>query len=336
MSLLYLDGFDHLASADLPMKYSVSGSPTVTTTGARTNRCVQMVTNQNIQRTVSVTSQILFVGVAVKVDSLVAGNELCAILDSGTVQGHIVLNANGTMSVYRATGTSNLLGTTTFAMSTGTWYYVEFGWAVHPTSGVINLSVDGVNVLTLTGQNTRAGSTNTCNGYKLTGQTSATNSFDDLYITNAVGASPHNTFLGPGRVETLYPSSLGEFNEWTSSTAPGSQAGDVNEALANGDTNFNYTSITGNRETYNFGSLSGPSQRVLGVMAVGIVRNDDGGSHSVKVSSRPLSTWYYGIAQGITAAYAAYSQVWATSPQTGALWTVAELNSTQFGIKLES
>lgn len=337
MSLLFLDGFDHLLAADLPTKYSVSGSPTITGTGARTGLCVSMVTNVNIQKALTVTNQIMLIGVAVKVDSLVAGNELIAVLEpSLVVSGHIVLNANGTLSVYRGTGTSNLLGTTVNTFSTGTWYYVEFAWAVHSSLGVMNLYVNGVNWLTLTGQNTRVGSVDVCNGFKLTGQTAAVNKFDDLYICNAAGPSPHNTFLGPGRVETLLPNGEGDKLDWTSLLG-GSKFTDVSEAQADGDTSYNYTSLAGNEESYTFGNLSAPTQRVLGLSVTAMCAAGDGMSHSIKLTAKPSSTTFFSSpAQSLSGSFAPYQAMHPINPQTGGLWTVAEVNAAIFGIKLES
>lgn len=334
--LLHLDGFDHLLAADLAMKYSVTGSPTITTSGARTNRCLTCVTNQAVTRNTTQSALIMFVGVAVKVDSLVASNDLIVILDGSTIQGFLTLNANGTLSVYRGGGT--LLGTSTVALSAGTYYYIEFGYNVHSSLGAYNVLLNGVDILDAQNVNTRgaAASTNYANTFRLQGVTAATNKFDDLYVTNNVGPSPHNAYLGVGRVETLYPDGNGDQADWTSAAGGTAVFGDVSEAQCDSDTSYSYTSLAGNRQNYTADNVSGPTQQVVGVMVTAIVAFGDAGPHSIKLSTKPSTTNYDGEAQSITAAYLAYEQAFAINPQTGALWTPAELNAAKFGIKLES
>jgi hypothetical protein len=73
---------------------------------------------------------------------------------------------------------------------------------------------------------------------------------------------------------------------------------------------------------------------VKAVQATALARKDDAGSRSIALVARPGSTDRVGSTQAVSDGYAGYAQVWDTNPDTSAGWTVADLNSSQFGQRL--
>lgn len=146
----FFTGFDHMVTADLttgvtPRFTSVSGtSPTVQTTikrhGTSALRCNG--TSATAIKAGLSNSVTRYLGFAMYVDDVASGSlttGFAALGDAGFGSllfagggAHVtlVLNSSGTIGVYRgkdlgATGVGTLLGTTTNAIGSDTWYYIE-------------------------------------------------------------------------------------------------------------------------------------------------------------------------------------------------------------------
>jgi hypothetical protein len=108
------------------------------------------------------------VGAAFKYSTLPAFvRAIISIMDGTTEQMGLTLNTDGTLSARR--GGSTILGTTSFNLSTGIWYYVEFKVTIHDSTGTAQIKVDGDSKLSLTGQDTKQTSNATANSIRLFG-----------------------------------------------------------------------------------------------------------------------------------------------------------------------
>ncbi len=130
-------------------------------------------------------------GCALKFSSLLEYGFL--ILLDGTVGVVLHLEPTGKLSFYRG---STLLGTSAAAcVSVGPWYYVEVkvtcGGGV---SGSYEVRVNGVNVLSASGVNTKEGVHDYYTKLKVQGM-GAIYDIDCLYFLDSIGAS-YNDFLG--------------------------------------------------------------------------------------------------------------------------------------------
>src|SRR5579864_7466676 len=144
-----------------------------------------------------------------------SGQTICEFLDnSKAVQVLFAVNASGTISAYRAS-TSNLLGTTSSAISVNTWNYLEFKVKCDPTTGTVDVHFNNGNVLSLTGQNTQGQSTATLGFIRMAGVAAVTTYYQDLYVCDTTGGAPANTFLGDCRVWTSNPTANGNYTAWT-------------------------------------------------------------------------------------------------------------------------
>lgn len=336
MSTLHLDGFDHYATADITQAYTTSGTATITATNARNGTCLSLSNGGYINYALSTSWNTLFAGFALRTASLATAIDFISFYYSGTIQIHAVLNTNGTISIYRGTGTGTLLGTTSTALSINTWYYIEFG-SSFVNSSIINFRINGVDALTLSAQNTNPAASGKANAIRLTSSTSTTVLFDDWYVNNYVGPSPNNSFLGDVRMEFDVPSSDGAYTAWTASA--GARYAAIDDTTPDGATTYIYTSNPTDKDSANFGSLSGPTQQVLAA-SLWASAGTDAGTHTFKMFTQPSlatnATIYKSPAYTFGTSYSYFENVWDINPQTGAAWTVAEANAAQFGVEYVS
>lgn len=158
----------------------------------------------------------MIVGFAVKI-SVNTNQDLIQLWgDAGTSQ-HITLRlaTSGFFEIYRGPPATNLLGTSSVALALSTWYYVELKARLHDTAGTVDVRVNGVNVLSLAGQDTKnAGTETVFNLLKINAIGNSWVILDDLYVCNGAG-TVNNDFLGDVRVERLIPNGAGSNNQWT-------------------------------------------------------------------------------------------------------------------------
>lgn len=222
MSLLFTDSFDLYNT--LSQKYdTVNGSPSISTTSPRTGAQSMKTTGsgQYVQKNITL-AQTLICGVGV---DLVSGSpgvfNIFTLLDGATPQVAITCDGSGHLLAYRSSpgiGGNVLLGTSSAAMTYGTYHYIEAKVKVDSTTGTVDIHVDGISFLSLSGQNTQVTAFPQVGGVALgtwSGGGSITAMYwDDFYICDSTG-SFNNTFLGPTSVLAILPTGNGTSDQWT-------------------------------------------------------------------------------------------------------------------------
>jgi len=191
MALLFMDSFDHYATADITEKWTaittvvngIGKAPIIGaygrngTSGLRTATAgggTDVALGPTI--TVAPTGGVCLFGAALKYANLSAfavypcGKEAWKGGGVGEGSNYIVrcfnnndalwfarVNTDGTISVLRDPGTTScvVLGTTTNALQAGVFAYVELKVTVHDSTGTVDVRINGAAGLSLTGQNTR-------------------------------------------------------------------------------------------------------------------------------------------------------------------------------------
>lgn len=275
-------------------------------------------------------------GFAVRILDISAGNaHLVALLDGAVVHCGLAIQAStNLLFAWRGT-TGTVLGTPAATpLPVNTWVYVEAKFTISDTVGVVVVRVNGTPVISLTNQDTRNAGNATANTVRMGPAASFGTSldFDDLYICDTTG-SVNNDFLGDCKVEQVLPTGAGASTLWTPSA--GSNWDAVNDSPApDGDTTYVSSATAGQTDLYAFGDLGVASGTVKAVQATVLARKDDAGSRSLAVVARPGSTDRVGATQAVGDNYAGYTEVWNTNPDTAAAWTVAEVNASQFGVRM--
>jgi hypothetical protein len=272
------------------------------------------------------------------------GQGLLSVLDVATPQVTVRLNPDMRLSVVRGAHDGTVLGTTTTALSTGVWAYLELQTTIHPSSGTAALYINGVSALSLTGVNTRATANTSWNGVLMGSRTSASNTYivsagsdddyDDLYICDGSGSAPWNTVLGDVRAVRLLPTSDGANTGWTTSTGSTHYAL-VDEVGPNDETDYVSTTTTSAKDTYGFEDLpSGVT--VYGVQVNICARKTDAGTSTLTAVTRHSGTDYDATAQPLGTSYAYASFVLQTNPGTSAQWIESGVNGAEWGPKKAS
>lgn len=340
MALLFMDGFDHYATADFTKKWtSINASPQILpTSGRRGGGAARIdVYNTNLVfKTFPFTSNTWILGFAFNSGGGFGSASLAGILDGSTYQCELRTNSDGTMSVTR-NGTALTGGTSTRAMNAGTWNYIE--WKVTIADSIAANScvvrVNGEDWLSVAaGQDLKNSANAFANRIVIggSGPISMTNLlFDDLYVCDQTGPAPYNNFLGDVRIDTLLPNGDGTYQAWSPSTGT-THYTCVDENPIN-TTDSVQTAGVGNRDSYTFQDLPALTGNVLAVQTNIAAIKNDAGSRSVKTLVKSGATVSTGTAQALNNSYLYYNDMFVNDPNTGTAWTQAAINAAEFGVE---
>lgn len=259
-----------------------------------------------------------------------------------TVQLVLCLNPSiGKLEVRRTNTTGTLLGTSSghALLTAGSWFHVQMKASLNASAGgSVEVRLNGVTVLSLTGQTTSSVTQNVTHVGWGQNFTSAFYSWltDDIYVCDTVDATatqgqPNNDFLGDLRVAALLPSAAGDTTQWTPST--GANYTDVDEIPAN-TTDYVSDSVTGHRDLYNLADPAGTIGSVYGVRACYYATKTDAGAATLKPVIKENTVVTVGAAQGLSYGSwtGVHSAAWFVRPSDSAAWTSADLTALQVGM----
>lgn len=337
MTLLFMDGFDHYASADITKKYSVSSSATISSnTGRRSGGCYVGGKYHYTTKSLPSSSASVVFGMAVKLVSDASTTGLVSILEGTTV--HLTLGFVGTtggkIRITRGDSGGTLLATSTATLSIGFWYYVELKATIHDTTGSYELRINGGADVSGSSVDTRNGGasgvidTIQLGSYATIGTPA---SYDDFYICNQSGAT-NNNFLGDCRIDTLYPTSDGNYSAFTPSTGT-THYTLVDESTPN-TTDYNSGVNSGDRDSYGYQDLSSiTNQTIYAVQINAAALKSDAGARSLGTMSRLSGTDKDGTGAALGTSQMYISEIQETDPSSAA-WTQSNVNAAEFGVKV--
>ncbi len=342
MALIFMDGFDHYATADMTGKWtSFNNTPTIAAAvGRRSTQALSFGASSTYgaAKTLSTSGATWTIGFAIFPRSgTVTQGALFQFTDGGADQIGVYLNADLTMQMRR--GSTTLDSSSVATLTANVWQYLELKVVINNTTGTYELRLNGVNILSGTGKNTRSTANNSANGFKLgcltnglSGCTITTGWYvDDLYVCDGSGGS-NTTFLGDSRVDTLLPSGAGNSTGMTASA--GSNYDCVNEALENGDTDYVQSSTATTKDTYAFSDLSHTPTSVFGVQINMWSKKDDSGSRTMCAVTRSGGSDTDGATQAPNTSYSDLIEMLNQDPNGPAAWTKTSVNAAEFGVKV--
>lgn len=354
MAWEYGDSFDHFATADITEKWTQlfeSGAPVSGIISSANGRFGTSSFRSSIDsdadqaviyKTLSSSIATRLYGFAFKTDKLPTGTNAKAffeVRDAGTTQCDLRLLADGTL---RATRNGTTLGTSTFSISTGIYYYFEVKVTIG-SSGVFQVKVDNTTRLDLSGVNTQNTGAATHNqvgiGWGLGNLGSSgviLADYDDFYCIDTTGAD-NNDYLGDIHAEALFPNGAGNYSQWTLVDAALTNTlnyQSADETPPNDDSDYNGGGSAGLKDTYTFGNLTVTAASIKVVVINMNARKDDSGSRSIASLTRIASVDYLGSTINTDGTYKFLQQAYATSPATGVAWTVSEINGLEEGVQV--
>lgn len=362
MSLLHYDGFDHYSNAQRTTSgqftgvFAPTGAEAITASVGRGGTAGYKVTpdrpdyTNGGSKTVAPGDTKSIVGALVYSNIVPTGyaSGLFSVTEGGTPQVSVVLNTDGTLSVTRG-GNYNraaTLGTTSYALSAAAFYFVELKVVIHASAGTVDLRVNGVSRLSLTGLNTRNTANTSWNGVFL-GNMGANSwpfnnlsnyvVYDDWYIcdgTTQSGPNAFNDFLGPVYAQTVQPTADGNYTAFTPSTGS-SHFALVDENPPTDDTDYNTGAAIGDRDSYQYTLPTVASGGILATQLAVYAKKDDAGTRKIVDFARVSSTDYDGsVEQALGTSYQFSPFIRTENPATSAEWTPGA--TVELGIKVSS
>jgi hypothetical protein len=227
MAVLIIDGFDKyrniaasLFGGDWTTTIAVSvqdgiggGAASSFEVGAYTPACFRCGQGGGLIKTLPGNFSTLIWGLRFKVTSASLNSFAVQLSDSGTNQVSVRVNSAGLIEVRRGSEggpnfglqPSTLLATSATGITLNTWHYLEAEIVVNSTTGSFNVFLDGVQIITMTGQNTSASGNAYANSFAFKAvDSNAGTLVDDLYLFDNTGSFA-NAICGDSVVETQYP-----------------------------------------------------------------------------------------------------------------------------------
>lgn len=343
MALLFMDGFDHYDDDELAYKwdsayYALPYSSYYTieqTTPRRAGSSYLKLESGGrwIQKNIAFGDNTAIIGFAFYRPNPNANFTYFI----NTNQFTLVLNTDGSFSFYEGAYNGVLLGTSAVGLvSPNVWYYIELKVVVDNSAGSFEVRLNGTNVLSDSGVDTQDDATSVIS-YVILGKNGTFGDdvyFDDLYVCDGTGSS-HNDFLGDCKVDTVFPSAAGNYSQWT----PSGEASNylcVDETVPNDDTDYVTTNISGEIDTYNFGNLVDYSGETIHAVALNTCKKkDDVGFISSYPVIRIGASDYSGELMNTYESYHYQQEVWETNPDDSQAWEGEDVNSGEFGIKMQ-
>lgn len=356
MTLLFADGCDWGASADLTRKYHfgvninsgvATSNITVTSGGRGGGNCIKVHKGSNstiptINRAVGSVSGDLVIAFALYVNTVDATMAFFHAYSGGTIQIFLELTTGG--NIQARVNSSPTTGGTTYVSTVGysisTWHWIELKIKISDTVGKIILKVDGTTGINQTNIDTAitAGSTTvTAVGFRSEGPGSTNGGdflIDDLVILDDQG-SVNNDFPGDTAIKTLLPNGNGN-----SSQLVGSDSNSTDNYLLVDETSLDTADYVGSAtlndiDLYAMTDLTG-SPTIKAVCFSPVLGKADAGGRKYAPMVRQSTTNYAGSDTSVPLGPAVVQVIYETNPATSSAWTATEVNADEFGVKVRS
>ena len=344
MALLFMDSFDHYATADILPKWTGYSSAVWginTTNGRHSSRSLRSSTAGSVlYKTVAASGAVAICGFGYRISALATTHKIIGFYDSIATkdQVYIQLNSNGSIAAYRGSastgstpnvGAGTLLGTSAVGVITAaTYHHIETKVLLSDTVGTVTVNVNGVAALTLTTQDTSTG-TLVWDTIWMHTNGGGNADWDDLWVCDSTGATPWNDFLGDARIDSVFPTGAGASTGWTPLSS--TNVSNVDETTPDGDTTYNHTTTPTATDTFVVGDSPVPGATVLGVQSCVNIKKMDAGTGTFATVTRHSGTDYVGTTQALTTSYTYYFNLAQVNPGTSAAWTESNFNAAEFG-----
>lgn len=339
MAIVFMDSFDHYASADMaPYKWSgKGGSGGMIWAGGRKTNCFGGYNNNNdnyLILALGANYTTLIIGYAIYWGGFKANNAFFQFEDSGSAQTTFAINSNN--QVYWGSYTAPLV------LAVGRWYYFEHKVTFHNSTGAIEFRINEVTQFSASGLDTCATANNLANAITFTSSyyigsgTGHTFRIDDLYLLDGTGTA-NNDFLGDMRVEAILANGNGAHSDFVGSD--GNSTDNyllVDEATPNYDTDYVESLTVDAVDTYACTNLAATTGTVAGVQILPLAKKTDAGSRRLKGVARLSGTDEVGANTFILSdSYQYFRDIRETKPGGGD-WTITDVNNMEAGVKVYS
>lgn len=338
-----MDGFD---GRDILDKWTVaSGTPSVTNNPTPLHGFYANLGNSGIRYSIPAADQDDLITVGFHIFPLNTGiggfAQPCAFYgDNGTVL-HTVLtwDAAGIIYIRRAGVTGTIIGQSDPGIFiVNSWYHIGIKVLLHDSAGTVDVWLDGVNVISETGVDTKNGGSGAVfDAVQFNAASGVTLRIDDFYCLNSVDSgiagAPNNDFLGVCQVESILPTSDETYTDFTPS-AGADHFAMVDEVPPDDDTTYVEADVEGEKDSYGFADLPAGSWTVHGVQSNSNVRRSASGMKFARGFVRVGGTDYPGDSSLLSETYHVLPTMFEANPDTAAQWLASEVDAIEAGIEV--
>jgi len=265
-------------------------------------------------------------------DNVLAGTAIFVWRRGGTTIGY--LGITNTTKKIGIVVNNVVVATGTLALNTSTWYLLEVHVKIADTGGIIEVKIDGVMDCSYSGD-TKPG-TDAVLDNVFWQRTSQTTLIDDLAMNDTTG-TVDNSWCGDGRVIALKPNANGDSSQWTGND--GNSIDNyllVDEAVQDGDTTYVSSGTTDAKDLYGVENLSVTGVTIKRVWTESVARGDTGTAEQIAHVIKTNGSEYDSPNLTLGISYARQTgTAYTVNPQTGAAWTISEVNNLQVGPKVK-
>lgn len=348
--MLWADGFDHYGTATtgrdnmLLGPYAANTMQPVTTQHRTGANSLGYAIGTSVRRVFGAAKQTVGVGMALFLATLPTSNIqqiIYSFRDSGNnAQITAYVDTTGAIHVYRAsasTANSVSLGVSSYLLTAASWNHIEMKCSFSTTVGTVEVRVNGVTVLAVSGVNTVNSNSPglgelSASQVSITSTPSGVSAFiDDLYAWDTTGTS-NNDFMGDQKVYTDMPTADTADVAWTPSTGSTRWAV-IDEIPPNSDTDYDSSSASGDRMGVTFPTLDPAIVTVASVYYTGFTKKTDAGTCNVQLICASDGTEANGVDNPITAVYTYRGDPFDVDPHTSAPWTPAKAGAAALVVK---
>jgi hypothetical protein len=342
MSLLHIDGMDLYTSYSDPSfpYFNMSNMNFSTSAGRFGGGCVEFTSAYGRFTYGLPSSQSeIWVGFAFGPTDTNSSNRSVIGFASGSgLEAMVTYNpSSGNWTGWRGSESTNLGSNSKSIGSSGAYHWIEVHYKMSSSSGIIEVWVDGNQVLDITSANTTQYSNssfvNVTFGDVTGAETGMGGYLDDIYILNLSG-SYNNARIGDSRIETLKPSSDAGPNDGTLTSGSNHNAM-VDENQNDGNTStITLANTSGQEELFGSASLSGSPAVIHAVKISVIAEKTDAGVCALETVISSSGAGATGPSTGLTTNYTVVGGIFETDPNTSSPFLYTAVNALEFGFEM--
>lgn len=207
------------------------------------------------------------------------------------------------------------------ALQVGARSYFEFHVVISDSGGVVEVRKDGVSLGTLTGVDTQDQSGPATKIWFASNSSANTSGYiDDIYVCDASGAAPYNTFLGNIACKKVELAGAGTHQDFVAS------AGTAIAVLTDEDADADYIGATavGARSDFTLPAIAS-GQTILAARLVARMAIDDVGSKDVKLGFTSGGTDGAATKAVAVQTFGTHQHLQTLDPANGLAWTPTSL-----------
>lgn len=342
MTLVFMDGCSHYATANIGEKWTTQASgPTIVAGGRWPGTSFLRSPNNSGSATYSFigTPSKVVVGFAFRFTAS-SGTSVTVmqVLESGSEQlSYRLVSNTGVLTLTRA---GTVLATAS-PLAAGVWHYIELEADIDNVAGTYKMRLNGgpmPGVPDATGVDTQNTANASWNGFRFGNTSTNSGNLDmtDLYLLDGSG-STNNSLLGDCRIETLFPTAAGNYTQLTPSA--GANFAAVDEAAPN-TTDYVTSTVDDQIDSYTMADLSAITGNVFGAQGVAYAMKTTTGAKRIALFRRASdgNDWT-SLEQYLSGAFRYYLEQFDVDRRAGpstAGWTIGTINGLEFGAKAKA